>query len=349
MADDSTYVKGTIKIKNIEGKLVPFYPHTDSSLVKDPETDSTLKTKLTTMAASASAVANASSIKERYSDADSDDCMDDCGLETMLVAWQQDRRGFSIVVDTSSTNGYTAVPFIMYNRNGTMTVDWGDGNKEQITSGNWTSAIHRYSIPGTYNVSVKHTNWNETRMLTDYYNRYCQYSYNNYSSYTRTSMLLYYSHSVKEILSPLPPFAGTEYLSSYSSTSTTYASASSMPRNMFTYCQKLQSVPDNLFINFPDITTFEYCFWYCTALKNIPMNLFASNLNVVSFNGCFYYCTSLSQNSQISLRIGSPSVTDIGSMTYETNVNRWILYVPKNSQTYTTLVNNFSGGQVIGE
>ena len=63
--------------------------------------------------------------------------------------------------------------------------------------------------------------------------------------------------------------------------------------NYFRYCASLVSIPENLFINNPQITTFYYCFYQCTSLKSIPRGLFDNNPNAVDFGACFQGCTSL--------------------------------------------------------
>ena len=61
----------------------------------------------------------------------------------------------------------------------------------------------------------------------------------------------------------------------------------------FSRCRSLVSIPENLFINHPQITTFFRCFDRCTSLTSIPQGLFDNNTNVTSFSYCFQNCTSL--------------------------------------------------------
>ena len=63
--------------------------------------------------------------------------------------------------------------------------------------------------------------------------------------------------------------------------------------NYFSYSRSLVSIPENLFINNPQITSFASCFYYCTSLTSIPQGLFDNNTNVTNFSYCFYNCTSL--------------------------------------------------------
>jgi hypothetical protein len=214
----------------------------------------------------------------------------------MLVAWQLDSKDYEWNIVVNATNGnsrYASVPFVMYNRSGTMTVDWGDGTTSSITSSNWQNAVHQYAVGGTYNVSVRHTNWNEIRIATDYDQDWNSSTSNRYSSYPRYNIIWYFAKSVKNILNPIPPVAGAEYLSNYSSSSMTAVSSDRTTRCMFYYCDNLESVPDNLFANFPETTDFYSCFHKCTRLKSIPSGLFDSNTAAASFQYCFQYCSSL--------------------------------------------------------
>ena len=82
--------------------------------------------------------------------------------------------------------------------------------------------------------------------------------------------------------------------------------------NYFRYCASLVSIPENLFINNPQITTFYYCFYQCTSLLSIPQGLFANNPNAVDFGACFQGCTSLTSIPQ-GLFDNNPNATHFGS------------------------------------
>ena len=61
----------------------------------------------------------------------------------------------------------------------------------------------------------------------------------------------------------------------------------------FAVCEKLTSIPEDLFANCPNVTNFEGTFASCTSLTSIPSTLFANCLNVTNFGGTFYKCTGL--------------------------------------------------------
>ena len=61
----------------------------------------------------------------------------------------------------------------------------------------------------------------------------------------------------------------------------------------FIRCNGLTSIPESLFNNNVNITVFNGTFEGCTVLTNIPEGLFNNNVNVTDFNGTFAECTGL--------------------------------------------------------
>ena len=78
--------------------------------------------------------------------------------------------------------------------------------------------------------------------------------------------------------------------------------------NYFYQCRSLVSIPENLFINNPQITDFSDCFYYCTSLTSIPQGLFDNNPEVTRFMDCFSYCRYLTSIPQ-GLFDNNPEVT----------------------------------------
>ena len=86
-------------------------------------------------------------------------------------------------------------------------------------------------------------------------------------------------------------------------------------RNYFYYCSSLASIPENLFINNPQITTFGRCFNGCTSLTFIPVGLFDNNPNVTDFNNCFNGCSALTSIPE-GLFDNNPNVTNFNYCFY---------------------------------
>ena len=83
----------------------------------------------------------------------------------------------------------------------------------------------------------------------------------------------------------------------------------------FMDCSALKSIPENLFANCPNVTTFfsekgiedEGAFMNCTSLTTIPEKLFANNPAVTSFFHAFEGCTALTGESPYTM-IGDQKV-----------------------------------------
>ena len=65
---------------------------------------------------------------------------------------------------------------------------------------------------------------------------------------------------------------------------------------LFSGCEKITSIPENLFANIPEgITTFKSTFQNCKSLTQIPENLFEKATEVTKFYNTFSYCSSLKE------------------------------------------------------
>ena len=66
-------------------------------------------------------------------------------------------------------------------------------------------------------------------------------------------------------------------------------------RNMsrFIRCDRITSIPENLFKNNVNATNFRSIFRNCRGITSIPENLFKNNVNVTNFSDTFYDCIGL--------------------------------------------------------
>ena len=76
-------------------------------------------------------------------------------------------------------------------------------------------------------------------------------------------------------------------------------------------CLALESIPENLFANCPNVTNFQETFYSCWALTSIPENLFANCPNVTNFKETFKGCKAL-QSIPTSLFDNNRKVTSFG-------------------------------------
>lgn len=63
--------------------------------------------------------------------------------------------------------------------------------------------------------------------------------------------------------------------------------------SMFSSCESITSIPEDLFKYNLKITDFSYCFERCSSLSQIPSNLFRYNTEAKTFYCCFQVCHSL--------------------------------------------------------
>ena len=92
----------------------------------------------------------------------------------------------------------------------------------------------------------------------------------------------------------------------------------------FNDCRGITSIPENLFKNNVNVTSFDYTFNGCRGITSVPENLFKYNVNATNFTGIFRECegiTSIPEN----LFKNNVNVTDFYS-TFERC--RELLYIP---------------------
>ena len=79
----------------------------------------------------------------------------------------------------------------------------------------------------------------------------------------------------------------------------------------FYSCEKLTTIPGNLFEKNTKATDFSGCFYYCRALQTIPGGLFASNTAATNFSNCFSSCNALTTIPE-SLFANNTEATNFG-------------------------------------
>ena len=164
----------------------------------------------------------------------------------------------------------TSIPFNLYNvSDTTLTVDWGDGTISKYTSADYSSYntqyTHNYNSYDEYSIIVMCNNWSDVHLF----------------SFTNSA----WSGSVTSIDSPLPHLKGVR-----TSSSTVYDNKLDYA---FYNCSNLVSIPENIFSNNPNVTSFKSTFTNCTNITSIPENIFSNNTMVTDFSSCFYGCSSL--------------------------------------------------------
>lgn len=184
-------------------------------------------------------------------------------------------------------------------------INWGDGTTETgITNDNIsTKSKHQYQNAGTYDIKIK--------------GKYESLQTTNTANYTKlkkvkqwgTTGLKYvylrFCYNLNEIVSPTEnsfikllgiSFPGTEI---QSIPENLFANCPNVTRfySTFEECSNLTSIPENLFDNCPNVTSFYSTFEGYSNLTSIPAKLFDNCENVENFRHTFCGCASLTGNA----------------------------------------------------
>lgn len=179
--------------------------------------------------------------------------------------------GFTYTVDTtklSSGNLMSSAPFSA--SGGTeVVVDWGDGSTTTITSSSSNAdKTHTYAETGTYSIVVSSQDWSYTSMNTT-------------SGSVSTSSLqhiYYFRKTLVSVDTIMPALANT---------SLAYA---------FYNCTYLRSLPEEMFVDCSDVSSFSSCFYGCSGLTSLPEKMFLDCISATTFSNCFYGCSGITAN-----------------------------------------------------
>lgn len=231
---------------------------------------------------------------------------------------------FEYTVNTQATDAgskVSAVPFNLATQSATVTVDWGDGTGSTLTpsdytQGNCTASVHEYAAAGTYTITVSSSDWENTYFLTPT---------GTYSSADNSNVAMYWlTRTLVSVDSPLPRVKGRmKYENAALRTED-----DSLCVLFWTY-DKLASIPEDLFINNPQITNFQGIFSGAISLADIPANLFIANTAITNFKYAF-----IGRSRNFAIHITSPSVSEIQQ--FVTSSGTYTVYVPAGSTTYST-------------
>ena len=183
-------------------------------------------------------------------------------------------------------------------------VDWGDGTTETgITNSNISEkSKHQYQNAGTYDIKIKgiyeslQTSSNSTETAN-----YTKLKKVKQWGTTGLKYVFLGYCNLAEIASPTQNSFINLILIRFD-----YTNIQSIPENLFANCpnvtgfysafkgcRSLESIPANLFANCPNVTDFERTFYGCSNLTSIPGKLFINCSNVITFDATFYECSSL--------------------------------------------------------
>ena len=154
-------------------------------------------------------------------------------------------------------------------------INWGDGTTETgITNDNIsTKSKHQYQDAGTYDIKIK----------GKYESLQTSYDARETANYDKLKKVKQWGTTGLKYVA----FYGCSNLNEIASP--TENSFINLIDISFEYT-KIQTIPENLFANCPNITTFSMTFTGCNYLTSIPEDLFANCTNVTEFYRTFDEC-----------------------------------------------------------
>ena len=183
-----------------------------------------------------------------------------------------------------------------------VTIDWGDGQTEQVAETIATKAAmksHIYAQAGTYYITVKGSVEKLNANLTTRAN---QSDIQQVVQWGKTSLQ-----------SLLKAFLNNTAITSVPSPEEGAFAAVTTVESMFSGCTALRSVPADLFAQMTALTNVSSLFDDCAALENIPQELFANNVEVTDAGSLFSGCKALTEIPE-NLFTGMPAITDLSSV-----------------------------------
>ena len=188
-------------------------------------------------------------------------------------------------------------------------VNWGDGTTETgITNSNISEkSKHQYQNAGTYDIKIKgkYESLQTSSNSTETANYTKLKKVKQWGTTGLKYVSFYYCYNMDEIVSPTEN-SFINLIGIYLG----YTSIQSIPENLFANCpnvtdfimtfegcRNLTNIPEKLFEKCPNVTDFSQTFYECSNLTGIPTNLFKNCKKVENFRGTFHGCDSLTGNA----------------------------------------------------
>ena len=211
---------------------------------------------------------------------------------TLIPTVPVDTMQFTVEVESGDL-GFS-IPFPESgNTPANITVDWGDGTAAVAVPKGTTLAAgdafqHTYAAAGTYTITITSDATADKQQIPvlNFYQRAGSYNQNKLVS-LKTPLLNMNCSSLSKA------FYSCEKLTTIPENLFEKNKAATDFSGCFYYCSALQTIPGGLFANNTAATDFNSCFFNCNLLKEIPSELFAKNTEARGFNYCFANCKGL--------------------------------------------------------
>ncbi|MCD8182366.1 MAG: leucine-rich repeat domain-containing protein [Bacteroides sp.] len=227
------------------------------------------------------------------------------------TAMQESKHDLILEVSTNPANDFTVyLPFCCDNLQGT--IDWGDGQTEQVKDWLQSGIKHVYNVTTATTYEVRFSGiLTELQLLVDNspavrQNTLLAVKQWGYTGLTRIDLEHY--TSLKSVAPDTEgAFRGVKHfdVEPYGG-SFTDTGLEAIPEGFFDYavnatsfdctfgdCKKLASIPAGLFKNCVKANSFQRTFSECELLEAIPENLFTNCTKVTAFWATFYGCKKL--------------------------------------------------------
>lgn len=242
---------------------------------------------------------------------------------------------FIIRITTTTANTVFTLPLVDYaGLTPNISVNWGDGNSDTITSSTALNRSHTYVSAGTYDISI--------------FGFMPGFKVNNNAS-IRTLIVGLIQWGIVGLrtidffgcinLTSIPGSGTLENVGGYTGLSevVSFAGAfrstgiTSIPADLFDYSPNattfsntfastpITSIPSGLFDNVLQASDFTSCFSACTSLTTAPLDLFDLNVNAVSFSSTFRNCLSLTTCLQFTNNTEATIFSNVYNMSTTSN------------------------------
>ena len=243
---------------------------------------------------------------------------------------------FVFKITTSSANTQFTVPLANYlGLTPSLTINWGDGTSSPlITSTTSSDRIHTYASAATYTITI-------SGFMPGF-------SVNNNASIRSliTELVQWGIVGLRVInfygcnnLTTIPGSAALDLVGGYTGLNEVQSfvyfmrgtGITSIPADLFDYSPNatiftdafsttpITIVPNGLFDEVVDATTFASCFFNCTSLTSVPSNLFDNCPSVTSFSATFRNCRALTNVLAFTNNLNVSTFNNVYNMSSTTN------------------------------
>lgn len=198
----------------------------------------------------------------------------------MVGSDESETWSFTVNTEAAGTGEKkTGIPFNLYGQDGVaLNVDWGDGTSSTLTSDSYTdtdsrTSVHEYAEAGIYNIEISSNHWENVYFLTLPVST-------KITSVSDINIPLYYmQRTLTHITSGIPLCAGR--------VTTAMTRDDNNLSLIFFDCEKLVSIPSELFSKNKNIISLNSAFYYCSSLASIPEGIFSENTEITDFGFLF--------------------------------------------------------------